>query len=76
VPRIEEWIILNYGTWSQATGKAYDDPRCVDGTPITTSYIRRYSLTEKKLTTKNTTYILGAPASNFTPPPEEDVVLK
>jgi hypothetical protein len=72
--RLENFYITIWGTHATATGNVYGNPNFKDGELITTSYLRRYSLTEKKITTKNNTYELGKPSSEFTPPPEEDVV--
>jgi len=74
-PRLENWVIELWGTHSCALGHVYDSDRFPDGELIRTSYLLRYSLSEKKLTTKNTHYILGTPSSEFTPPPEDDVAL-
>jgi hypothetical protein len=73
IPRLENWSIENRGTYSIACGRVYDSPKFVDGEYIQTSFLRRYSLSEKKVTTNNSTYLLGAPASDFTAPPDQDV---
>jgi len=72
--RLEKWIIHNCGSWAYASGFVHDNPKFKDGDFIETSWIRAYSLTEKKLTTRNSVYELGAPASEFTPPRDEDVI--
>jgi hypothetical protein len=73
IPRLENWSIENRGLYSIAWGHVYDSPKFNDGEYIHTSFLRQYSLSEKKVTTNNSTYLLGLPASAFTPPPEQDV---
>jgi hypothetical protein len=71
--RLENWYITIWGTHSTAHGDVYGHPTFNDGEHIRTSYLRQYSLKEGKVTTKNSTYLLGKPASEFKPPQEEDV---
>jgi hypothetical protein len=73
MPRLENWILHNFGTWSALEGDVFEDPRFADGDRIHTSYLRAFSLDEKKATTRNTVYALGRPAGGL--PREEDVVL-
>jgi hypothetical protein len=73
---LENWYITIWGTHATATGNVYGNPNFKDGELITTSYLRSYSLSEGKINTKNSFYKLGKPSSEFTPPPEEDVVLQ
>lgn len=73
LPRLDNWVIEIRGEYSVAHGVVYDSDKFQDGDVITTSYLRRYSLVEKKVTTKNTTYLLGWPHSFIVPPEEEDV---
>lgn len=72
--KLENWFITIWGTHSTATGNVYGNPKFKDGDVITTSYLKRYSLSEGKITTKNNTYLLGKPSSVWKSPPEEDVV--
>jgi hypothetical protein len=74
VPRLERWKITNWGVLAVADGFVYGNPQFEDGTYITTSYLVRYSLSEGKISTRNTTYYLGTPAT--APLAEADVILK
>ena len=76
LPRLDNWTIINYGTWAGAEGYVYDSDKFDDGDYIHTSYLLRYSLAEGKITTRNTTYLLGKPKSEFTPPREKDVPVR
>ena len=74
IPRLESWIIFQFGTCAIAEGFVFGDPRFNDGERISTSYIKIYSLSEGKINTKNTCYYLGKPA--IPPPAEADVIIK
>jgi hypothetical protein len=74
LPRLENWILINWGTLAVAEGNVFGDPRFHDGQLIHTSYIKMISYSEGKISTRNTTYYLGTPA--VAPMAEEDVILK
>jgi hypothetical protein len=74
LPRLDNWIICTTGIISWAEGNVYKSPRFIDGEYISTSWLRRYSLAEGLVTTRNSTYLLGKPRAQ--PPKEEDVPVK
>lgn len=47
------------------TGRVYGHPNFKNGCRITTTKVINLSLTDKKVTTRNTTYILGTPDPKF-----------
>jgi len=74
LPVLENFIIVNWGTLAVAEGNVYGSPKFKDGEYIHTSWLRAYSLSEGKVTTRNGVYKLGKPAK--APPAEHEVVIK
>jgi hypothetical protein len=74
LPRLENWILVNWGSLAVAEGNVYGSHKFQDGEYIHTSWLRAYSLSERKVTTRNGVYLLGKPA---TPPlAEHEVIIK
>ena len=74
LPVLEGWRLVNWGTLAVAEGNVYGSDKFPDGEYIHTSWLRAYSLSEKKVTTRNGVYLLGKPA--LTPPAEHEVIIK
>jgi hypothetical protein len=74
-PRLERWRLQDFGEYTVAEGHVYDSDKFHDGEYIHTSCLRSYSIKEAKITTLNSTYLLGKPASRYRRPPEKDVVV-
>jgi hypothetical protein len=60
--RLDNWTLINHGTWSQLEGNVFGNPKFHDGAFIRTSWLRAFSVPEGKATTKNSVYLLGTPA--------------
>jgi hypothetical protein len=74
LPRLEGWILVNWGSLAVAEGFVYGSPKFQDGEYIHTSWLRAYSLSEGKITTRNGVYLLGKPAK--APPADHEVIIK
>ena len=74
IPTLHNFRIINYGTLAVAEGNVYGSDKFQDGEYIHTSWLRAYSLAEKKVTTRNGVYLLGKPAK--APPADHEVIIK